>query len=188
MGGVVIPDRDANGRTIVRTAATLAGWHYMAQFFKLETSTGNLVCKDSSGNDISSDFHVKRIDSNGAITTDKTQAVKTIFTWKPDYDYEIISGNIKQKTKAAQELLLHVTGGMYNEASNFDVIPGASGSFVQSMDLSFFEETKTDGRASKYMHKTTEGAPFSTNRFQYTFEHPAGFEHEVLISVEIFKA
>lgn len=186
MGASYIQDRDETGRVIVRTAATVKGWHYSALFFKVKTSTDEINCKDYSGNDLSGQFHIKRIDSQGSETTTKADAVKTIITWKPDYDYEIISGALRQKTKASQEVLLHVTGGVYNEAT--DHSPISVKPFVQSMDLSFFEEVKTDGRASKYMQHTTEGVPFGTNRFQYTLEHAAGFEHELLITLELFKS
>lgn len=181
---VVIPDRDKNGRSIVRTAATISGWHYSSLNFKVKTSTGEVSCTAYDGSDLSVDFHVRRLDSNGIETSDSAQTVKTIVTWKPSYDYEIISGNLIQKAKSAQTLLLHVVGGVFNEAS--DHSPISVKPFVQSMDLSFFEEINTDGRASKYMAHTTEGVPFPTNRFQYIFEHAAGFEQEVLISLELF--
>jgi hypothetical protein len=177
---------DESGRSIIRTAATIKGWHYHALFFEIETSTGSIVCKDHNGTDISTtEFSYIRYDDQGDVTTTDADTVKSVVTWKPAYDYEIISGNLKQKNKAAQDLRMWVTGGVYNELSNCTPISVAP--FVTNMNLSFFEETRTDGRASKYMRQTTDGVPFGTNRFQYTFEHAAGFTHKVLISVELFK-
>lgn len=177
-------DLDETGRKIIRTAATIKGWHYSALFFTIETSTGSIYCKDYLGNDINH-FNVIRYDENGQKTENDIDVVKTVVTWKPDYDYEIISGNIKQASKASQDVYLSVTGGLFLE--NMDDIPYAVKPFVQSMNLAFFEETRTDGRASKYMKTVSEGAPFPTNRFQYTFDHAKGFTHKTMISVEIFR-
>lgn len=177
-------DLDETGRSIIRTAATIKGWHYSALFFTIETSSGDIYCKDYLGNDIN-EFNVIRYNSNGDVTEIDNDAVKTVVTWKPNYDYEIISGNIKQKEKASEDLYLSVTGGLFLEHLND--APYSIKPFVQSMNLAYFEETRTDGRASKYMKAYTEGAPYPTNRFQYTFTHSAGFKHKALISVEIFK-
>ena len=183
---IVIPERDDSGRAIIRSAATIKGWHYTALFFEIETSTGSLICSDHNGTDISTtDFICHRYDINDAITTTDAYVVKSVITWKPDYDYEIISGNLKQKSASIEDLEMWVTGGLYNEASNYE--PLSVKAFVTNMNLAYFEETRTDGRASKFMQKTTEGAPFSTNRFQYVFKHSAGYAKKILFSVELFK-
>lgn len=180
------PATDSTGRPIQRTAATIKGWHYQAFFFEYETSTGNIYCKDYTGNDLSSSFSILRYNNSGEITTTNADVVKDVITWKPDHDYEVVSANLKQGSKPASDLRMFVTGGMYNESTNDT--PISVKSFVEGgMNLKFFDEVKTDGRASKYMPKTTEGAPYSTNRFQFTLKHHAGLEHSILISMETFK-
>lgn len=173
---------DETGRTIVRTAATIAGWHYMAHFFEYETSSGTFYCKDAYGNDLSSQFVLKRYDVNGAETTTEADVVEDRVTWKANHDFEIVAGNIHSHALATEDVRVWTIGGA--------VELGAAGTkeFVRGLNLKYVQSTKTDGRASKFMKKDTSGVPYQTNQFQFIFRHSAGFKHKVLISFEVFKA
>lgn len=182
----VIPDRDESGRSIVRTAATVKGWHYQALSVEFQTGTGTVFCKDAFGNDLSNLFDVRRYDVNNVITNSAMNTVKSVLTFKIDIDFEIISGSLRQTSLSNSDLRVWVTGGMFNELNNYE--PISVKEFVTGgLNLALVEDVITDGRASKFMKHITEGAPFPTNRFQYTFTHDAGFQKAVLITMEIFK-
>ena len=64
-------------------------------------------------------------------------------------------------------------------------------SFVPSMNLKFIQpelQMDTDGRASKYLAKTTTGVPVPTNKFELNFYYTQGDTHCFAIGFEIFKA
>jgi hypothetical protein len=172
---------DETGRTIVRTAATIAGWHYMAHFFEYETSSGEFYCFDAFGNNLSNQFVIKRYDINGNETTVEEDVVMDKVTWKPSYDFEIIAGNIHSQTLATEDVRVWTIGGAVELGSI------GTKEFVRGLNLKYVLSTKTDGRASKFMKKNTVGVSYQTNQLQFIFKHTSGFKHKVLISLEVFK-
>lgn len=181
-------DRDTTGRIITRTAATNKGWRYLAMFLEYETSTGILYCKDFEGNDLASEYNITRYDVNGAITTTAADVVEDRVTWSAPFDFEILSGNVHQPSVPIEDLRLSVGGGMFNAAANYAVIPGYYKEFVRGVNLRYTSKLETDGRATAYMAQTTVGAPFQTNMMQFRIKHSAGFAHELMVSMEIFRA
>lgn len=180
-----MPERDDSGRAIMRVAATVKGWHYYAIFFEYKTSDGTLVCEDEDGNDLSSMFSVKRFDINGNETTTKADVCVDQITMKETVDFEVMAGKLFQVTKPTDNIRLHVSGGMFDPNDN--PVAGYVKTFVRNMNLKFVEELNTDGRASKFMKHTTEGAPYPTNVFQFRLRHDAGVEHEICIGFEEYQ-
>lgn len=179
-------DVDESGRAVIRQAATNKGWTYQALFLEYETSTGIFYCRDHLNNDLSSQFSLQRFSSESDLTQINLLVVKDVITWKPDFDYEIISGNIRQANLALLDNRMWVTGGMYNEASKYE--PLVVKEFVTGgLNLTYIKEARTDGRASKFISHLTEGAPFPTNRFQWTLRHEAGVANKILVNLELFK-
>jgi hypothetical protein len=172
---------DEAGRMIVRTAATIAGWHYIANFFEYETSSGELYCFDAFGNNLSNQFILKRYDLNGNETTNESSVAIDKVTWKPNYDYEIIAGSISSRELATEDVRIWVIGGAIELGSI------GTKEFVRGINLKYVLNTKSDGRASKLMKKNIDGIPYQTNQLQFIFKHNAGFKHKVLICVEVFK-
>lgn len=183
-----VEDRDATGRLVTRSAATNKGWRYLAMFLEYETSTGILYCKDFEGNDLASEYNITRYDVNGAITTTAADVVEDRVTWSAPFDFEILSGNVHQPSVPIEDLRLSVGGGMFNAAANYAVIPGYYKEFVRGVNLRYTSKLETDGRATAYMAQATEGAPFQTNMMQFRIKHSAGFAHELMVSMEIFRA
>lgn len=162
--------KDSSGRTLTRSASTIKGWHYQAMSFEITTTTGEFFCQDAYGNDLSGEFDV---------TFSPTE---TTCTWKPEYDYEIVSGNMFSSGAAMGLCRLWALGGAT------DLGQAGSKEFVRGMRLDIVGKVlQTDGRSSKFMRKTTEGVPVNTNKFKFIFKHVNDLEHTVNIVIEIFR-
>jgi len=183
-----ITEIDSEGRQIVRAAAGKKGWSYYALGIQIETSKlGGLYCKDESGTNISG-ISIKFYDAdNVELTTQETidaGCVKTILTIAPSYDYEIIAGNARQVSAPSTDVRLWVVGGILELGGAYVK------SFADSQNLRFTGTVpmETDGRASKYMTKTIPGVPYQGNQFRFTLKHGVGVKHELLVTLEMFRA
>lgn len=184
-----IPERDEAGRQLVRYTAAMKGWTYLAHPLEIETSKlGGCYSKDWEGNN-RGDCSMKFYDASDVELTDQpsidANCVKSVMTFTPNYDYEIVSGNIHQQATPATDIRLWVIGGALEL--------GAAGvkEFAGGLNLKFMgadEQIETDGRASKYMPKVTEGVPYNTNQLQFIFRHNAGVKHKIMAVVEYFRA
>lgn len=175
---------DDDGRQIIRTAAGIKGWTYCALFFEFETASGSLVAIDAYGSDISSQFEVKRFDSNGDITTSTLLTVRTEVTWKPTFDYELIGGNIRQASAPLSSIHVGVVGGCTDLGGIYE---RSFASGLNLLRLTNGDHIETDGRASKYMKYTTAGVPYPTNKIKFIAKHTAGTQHWVMANLEIFR-
>ena len=182
-------DRDTGGRQVTRNAASNKGTSYRAHFFEFESSKlTSLVCKNWEGTSDPA-LSIKFYDaSNVELTTQATidtDCVKTIVTFKPGYDYELISGSTNIITTPSEDLYLFVIGGVPEL--------GAAGvkEFVRQLNIKYLdpsETLKTDGRASKFMKKDTIGIPYQTNQLQVIMKHTTpGFKHKIMMSFEYFR-
>ena len=182
---------DDDGRQVTRTAATYKGWRYLAHVLEMETATLNGVFSSDWQGTSRSDFTIKYYDNTDTELVAGTQAeldancVKTVVTIKPSYDYDIVGGNVHQHTTPTENVRMWVVAG----ATEL----GALGvrEFVGGLNMKFMginEQIETDGRASARMNHTTTGVPFQTNQLQYIITHPVGYQHELMIVVEYFRA
>ena len=187
----LLVDTDSAGRRVSRVAATKKGWRYLAHVLEIETSKLNSVYSKDWQLQDTAGVSLKFYDANdlelvnGTQTELDTSCVKTKVTISPDYDYDIIGGNLHQVTSPSEDVRLWVIAGAPEL--------GAAGvkEFVGGLNLRFMgadEQIQTDGRASARMVKITEGVPYNTNQLQYIIRHPAGFNHKLMIVVEYFRA
>lgn len=148
-------DLDTTGRPIIRYAATVKGWHYQAHSVQFEVNKlGSLYNKDADGNDLGF-CDLKIYKANGTECTTQgsadTDGVKTVVTWSPDFDFEIISGNIRQIERETVDSYIHVRAKIATglaAPNDWFIIPFTQG----GINLSYIgadETLKTDGRASK---------------------------------------
>jgi len=192
-----IKEIDDEGRQISRIAAGKKGWTYLAHPIEITTSTIDGAFSADYTGTARIDFDMKLYDAQDAeITvqaTADTDCVKTVVTFKPLYDYEIISGNIHQCCATTEDIRIWVLGGAFAVASN---TPISVKEFVGGLNLkniSVNDHIETDGRASKLMVKdiTSKGLPFPTyqgNCFQFIIRHPAGEKHDIMTVLEYFRA
>lgn len=185
-------DVDQTGRPIVRYAATIKGWHYQAHSVQFEVNKlDSIYNKDSDGNDLGF-AELKIYDENGdecvnQVTAD-TDGVKTVMTWKPNFDFEVISGNIRQVTKETVDSYMYVNAKIatgYPAPNDWFKIP-----FVQGgINLNYIgadEPLKTDGRASKLISGS------NGDHFEIIINYDASLltnenRHKMSVLFEIYK-
>lgn len=186
-------ETDSSGRSIIRPAATKKGWHYQAHSIQFEINKLNSIYnKDHDGNDLGY-CSLKIYDAQGNELTDQndvdTQGVKTIITWSPDFNFEIISGNVRQITKETVDTYLYVNAEVATglaAPNDWLTIP-----FVQGgINLNYIgsdEPLKTDGRAGKLILANT-----NNDYFQIICNYDADLltnenRHKMSIIFEIYK-
>lgn len=186
-----LQDNDLNGRNIVRHAATIKGWHYQAHSLQFEINKLNSIYnKDAELNDLGF-AEIKIYKSNGDECTTQLDAdsngVKSVITWKPDFDFEIISGNIRQAVKETIDSYIHVRLKSYTglpAPHDWFTVPFTQGG-INMKYIGADELLKTDGRASKLV-KATNGDYFEIIA-NYAPGLLSGNNHEMSVIFEIYK-
>lgn len=190
MGSSFVPERDSSNRPITRMAATKSGWHYQAHCVEFETSKLNsLHNKDRDGNDFGF-ATIKYYDPNDDELVSPTQAtldsscVKTEVKWAPSYDFEVISGQIRQAAQGPDGSYLYVslfapTGlAAPNDLLEIPFVEGG----INLNYIGADEILRTDGRAGKLVQGTL-GQHFKT-----FVNHAVGSNHKVSVIYEIYKS
>lgn len=179
--------KDADGSVIIRPKAAKAGWTYHLTAPEFCTSKiDSLYHKDITGTDLNQ-CTVKYYDaSNVELTTQgtcDTDCVKTVFSFEPPFDYEIIGGTVKTVGAVSIDVRCWVIA-----VPDVPAIYGGSKVMVQNVNLKFIDPNngiEADGRASKYM---TYSATNHTNKLQLTLKHPVGHKEDIMMAFEIYKA
>jgi hypothetical protein len=181
---------DDEGRQTVRKATARKGWHYSAITAEVKTSTTDTYNKDYDGNDLGW-VVVKLYDDQNSEITDPANygnAVKTEVTITPGHDFEVIEGDVYHHSRPTEDVRLWTLAGI--------TALGAAGTkvFVNGLNLRFMspdDHIESDGRSSKFMNQYTDIPGIGilpSNQFQFILKHPAGYEHEVMILLETYKA
>lgn len=179
---------DSQGRQIIRPAAGQKGWTYLARPIEFEISKlGSLYSKnylDQDYGDVTIKFYNA---SNVEVTSVENEStiVKTVVLLKPNHDYELIAGNVRQVVAPTNDVRVWVIGGII-ELGGAYVKEFAAG--INLKYLGADEEIKTDGRAAKYMTKDIAGVPYQGNQLQIIVRHNAGDYHKIMLMFEYFRA
>ena len=188
MGYTVMPERDADGNAIMpMTKFNEIGWSFHKQGMKITSSTVNgFVNKDDQGNDLG--FLTINLYKDLAGTTlcaDQADAdlncVKTVVDWEPTFDYEIIGGEVHQKSQPGSEFLLYVTA-----VPDFPA-PTGSKPFICCLDLAYaplHAGENVDGRRGKRLNYD---AVYHTNKVRMILNHAAGLKHTFQLMLEMYK-
>lgn len=182
-----LTDHDQTGRPIIRYAATIKGWHYQAHAFEFETCKLNSIYnKDENGNDLGY-CDIKFYDDQGTELTTQvsinSDCVKTVVTWKPDFDFEIISGNIRQVSREQFNMYTHVAAKIatgYPAPFDWFRVPFTNGG-INMKYIGADEPLKTDGRASKLITAS------NGDHFEVIINHDPGNQHQMTLIMEIYK-
>ena len=185
--GIITATKDADGSVIIRPKAAKAGWTYHLTAPEFTTSkVDSLYHKDVAGTDLSQ-CTVKYYDaSNIELTTQgtcDTDCVKTVFSFEPTFDYEIIGGTIKTVGAVSADVRVWVIA-----VPDVSAAYGGSKVMVQSVNLKFIDPNngiEADGRASKYM---AYNSTYHTNKLQLILKHPAGHKEDIMMAFEMYKA
>lgn len=181
----VIKDRDPTGREIIRSAATIKGYHYQSREIEVDCSKLDGAKSYKWDHSLATDVSCKIYDSNGAEITDQANegnAVRTQFIFSPNHDYEILGGNLRQSVRPANDVRVSAIGGAVDLGINY------SKEFIPSINMKYVApETilQSDGRASKFMALDTGG--LATNKFEVNVYYTQGDTHSFVMSFELFK-
>jgi hypothetical protein len=179
--------KDVDGSVIIRPKAAKAGWTYHFTAPEFTTSTINsLYHKDVAGTDLNQ-CTVKYYDASGTELTAQgscdTDCVKTVFSFEPAWDYEIIGGTIKTVGAVTENVRIWVIA-----VPDIPAAYGGSKVMVQSVNLKFIDPNngvEADGRASKFM---TYSSTLHTNKLQLILKHPAGHKEDIMMAFELYRA
>lgn len=184
--GNIIDQIDTDKALIVRNKAAKKGWTYSLTPIEFTTSKLDSLYSKKIDNSNRSGLTYKIYDINDdEITTanNEVNAVKTIFDFEPTFDYELIGGQLQQKTQPNTNIRLWVIGVPdipENMGGSKEMIGGVNLKFVDPSD-----KIEADGRVCKYM---AYNATYHTNKLRFVLKHDAGVQHDVMILLEIFKA
>lgn len=181
-------DIDTKGRQINRVAYASPGWTYLAHPIEFQTAKFSSLHNKTYLNSDRSDCTIKFYDSNDAEVTDaqyESSIVKTVVLFKPNYDYEMICGSIRQVSCPSTDVRIWVIGGIIELGGAYvkELVGGTNLAYIGAD-----EEFKTDGRASKYMTKTIPGVPYQGNQIQFIIRHDAGVQHKIMSLLEYYRA
>ena len=184
---------DLDKRQIVRAATTYKGWRYIAHPLEITTASLSGVFENDWTGTNRNNCTIQFYDdtdteiTSGLQTDLDSNCVKTIVTFAPSFDLDIIGGNVHQHITPTLNTRLWVIAG----ATDLKHLPGTVKEFVGGINFKFIlpgDKIETDGRASARLNVTTEGVPTPTNKMQYIITHPVGYQHELMIVVEYFRA
>jgi hypothetical protein len=179
--------KDGDDAILVRPKAAKTGWTYHLTAPEFKTSELNsLYHKDVSGNDLGActakyyDINDVELTTQGSCDTD---CVKTVFSFEPTWDYEIIGGTIKTFNDITVDMRVWVIA-----VPDIPAAYGGSKVMVQGVNLKYIDPNNgivADGRASKFM---TYNATLHTNKLQVVIKHPAGTKEDIMIAFELYRS
>jgi hypothetical protein len=179
-----LDEYDSSGRRITKVAAAQKGATYVANFCEITTSQGIY----SKKYDLSEgDYVVKFFDTNGnELSGDLSTCTETRVLFQPTIDYEIIAGKIHVPVIAPTDVRVWVLGGLFHPVTYLPIANATE--LVRNANLKHVQSNLiSDGRASKYMAFSTEGAPYPTNKLLFIVRHGAGVQYSFSTSVENFR-
>lgn len=181
--GIDPSPRDADGAIILRQKAAQSGWKAQFHAIRLSTATTSGVHnKDRNGNDLGFCTYTM-YDSQDQVTVVPAECVKTVVTWEPTHDMEIVGGRCFQKQAPNTDVWMYVTA-----AAHIPVQYGGSIEFLQGgmnlKDVADGGEVDFDGRAAKFV---AYDAVYHSGRFEILLKHDAGVQHSFSLVFELFK-
>ncbi len=178
---------DSNGIPLARTKITKSGWHF--QLHGTEFTTGKLSSiynKDVNDNDLGYTT-IKFYNSSDVELVAGTQAeldsscVKTVFTWEPDEDIDVIGGVLEQPTPTNSDVRLWVIAIP-------DLTPAQGGSvpFTQGgINLRYISgNLDIDGKTAKTL---PYDATYHTSKFQMTLKHDVGHQSPIHMVFKLYR-
>lgn len=176
--------RDSDGVVLQRFKIAATGSKFKTHHIHFKTADlDSLKERKENGNSFSYSS-LKLYDSNGDIITDganEGNAVKTVIEFEPAFTYEIIGGGIYQKELPASSIVAYAVFA--------PTIPEAYGGqihFLNEAHLNMMGTGKIldlDGYVPK---KINYDSANHSGRFNFTFHHAAGLQHELLMFIRMF--
>jgi hypothetical protein len=179
-------DLDTDGATISRPKAAKKGWVFSLLDIEFKTAKlESLYSKQKDGTDRTG-IVLKFYDINGTEITsseNEVNCVKTVVTFEPTYDYEVIGGQLQQIDKPTTDIrvwVIAVPDVPYSMGGSREMIGGVNLKFIDPTDKIY-----ADGRVAKLM---SYSSTYHSNKLEFTLKHDAGIQHDIMILLELFRA
>lgn len=183
-------NKDVDGALIIRQKAAKKGWSFWAIPIEITTSTlgGSLYCKDSLDNSIPGisckiyDANNAEITTAGLLNVNLGTCVKTVIDFEPQFDYEIIGGQLRINSNPSTDIRLWIVG-----APDIPAQYGGSKEFASGINLKFLAPDSSfdvDGRVTKtlfYDPVTHQG------KMRIILKHPAGTQVNMQVVIHLYR-
>lgn len=178
--------KDTDGAPLARNKITRSGWHFQGQSIELTTSLLNgIYNKNVSETDLGF-ASVKCYDSGDTELTTQasidSSGVKTVLTWEPTHDIEMIGGDFYQSTQPTTDTRIWVTAIPDLPAPNGTIPFLQGGHNLRHMGTGLV--FRIDGRTPKLL---PYDAVYHTSKFEICLRHTAGHQHTIMFTPELFK-
>jgi len=180
---------DSNGIPLQRTKITRTGWHYQAHSIELTTSKlASVYNSNIAGTDLGYTsmkfYNSSNVELTAGTQTElDTDCVKTVVSWEPSHDVEVLGGVIFQSTAPTSDTRLWVMA-----VPDIPAFMGGSVPFLDGgINLRYMGTGQVfdiDGRTPKLM---PHNANNHTNKFHLTLTHPAGSQHSIMFVAKVFR-
>jgi hypothetical protein len=181
--GIDASPTDDDGSKIIRSKAANAGWKAQFHSVRVSTATSNGVrSKKRDGTDTGFCTYTM-YDINGNVTALPLLCAKTVVTWEPNHDMEIVGGQLLQAVPPISDVWMYVTAAAHIPAQYGGSIAFTEGG-INLSDVGVGGNVNFDGRVSKYI---AYDATYHSGRFYIELQHPANFQHNFTLVFELFK-
>jgi len=182
-----LPDRDESGRLLIRPASTTSGWSFQACSFEFETCVLNSdYCKDMYDVTVPS-INLTFYDSADTQLTTQTDidanCVKTIFDIELQHDFDVIGGDLSQKTTPAGDIRLWCIAVPRIPANS-----GGEKEMIRGLNLAYLAGPGAISYDGKSALRMKYDAALHSNEMRFLLRHPVGFKHNLMGTLEFFKA
>lgn len=177
---------DEDNALLSRPKLAPSGWTFQARAVEFATSTLSSLVNNKIDGTSWNDVTIKFYDDEDTELTDQndldTDCVKTILSWEPLYDYEIVGGFLSSKSNITDNCRIYMIG-VPDLAAEY----GGSKVMVNGINLAHIDgndRLTIDGRTSKRLNYN---ATYHTNKLQVTIFHGAGSKYDLQIVFEHYK-
>lgn len=181
---------DSDGALLVRNKAARKGWTFVSLPFEFETArlSDTLFSADSAG--VQRSFITMKaynaqdeeVTTAGLLNANYATIVKTVISFEPPYDYEMIGGDLRTLTTIAADLRFWLI------AAPDIAAPAGSKEMGGGINLKYLAPNNVfsiDGRVTKM---ATYNAQLHTSKLHLIFKYPAGTNESLMVVAQLYRA
>ena len=187
IGNTVIEPTDTDGAKLNRTKITRSGWHYQCHGIEFTSSLlSSLHNTDVADTDLGFGTIKFYNSSDAELTTQvdiDNNCVKTVIDWEAQYDIDVIGGLIFQEAPPTSNVRIWVTAAPDIPVASGGSVPFCQGG-VNAKLMGSGQIYDIDGKTAKTMPYTPG---FGTNKFRVTMRHNAGYRHEMMLVIKLYR-
>ena len=180
---------DTDGAPLTRTKLTKTGWHYQCNAVEWTSAKlSSIHNKNRSEADLGYTT-IKYYDNTNTELTAGTQTeldnncVKTVITWEPSQDVEIIGGTLYQSASPSGNIRLWVTAIPDLTVAQGGSVPFCTGGINLKL-MGAGAVYTVDGKTPKMMPYNNI---YHTSKFEIATIHPVGEQHTIMMVFQLFR-